>query len=307
MRPTSGLCVLAVLLAALAHSAPRVAAKPSLTMPAAEKEEEEVAVDEPMQTVAKLPAIEPPMVETEEEQEEEEEESSSKATISLLFSKGSWFKSFFRPKPTGADQKKDAEDNDEDGETNPNATLPLKMSTVDDGVGGDDGAAADDENQRGRRRVDAHLPPHWKALASAPNKGRQPLATTPNKGPSAGSWSAPPPNRRPVSTKSRPPVDGLTTEYNASPRPARKTYFPRRQWYRRYQRPSYYSARQWYMPMKYAASRKSSYATSTAFPNRVGVPNRGNYPNSAWQYSPYNYISKEPPRKESSNKKGDGY
>jgi len=299
MRPTSGLCVLAVLAALFA---PRVAAKPSLTMPDPEKEEE-VAVDEPMQTVAKLPAIEPPMVETEEE--EEEENSSSKATISLLFSKGSWFKSFFRPKPTGAYQKKDAEDDDKDEETNPKETLP----TVDDGVGGD-AAAGDDENQRGRRRVDAHLPPHWKALASAPNKGRRPLATTPNKGPSTGSWSAsppPPPNRRHASTKSGLPIDGLTTEYDASPRPARQTYFPRRQWYRRYQPSRYYSARQWYMPKKYDASKKSSYATSTAFPNRVGIPNRGNYPNSAWQYSPYNYISKEPPRKKSSNGKGDGY
>jgi len=306
------LCLLAVLAALLlaSSSVARVGAKPSFTMPDGEgdeAEEEDVAVEvaeDPVevdgQTEFKSPVIEPPLNEAEEEEEEETpKRRSSKGTFSLLFSKGSWFKSFFRPKPAVANPTEGIDDEDGETEIEP-------ISTMVDGVdvGSDD--TADDESQRGRR----HLPPHWKVLTAkytaAPNKGRQPLAMPPNKGSAVG--SSPPPNRRYESPASKPPVavDGLAAAPYASWRPARKTYAPKKQWYRHYQSPSYYSRRQWYAPRKYADSKKSS-ADSTAFPNRVGVPNRGNYPNSAWQYSPYNYLSKEPPRKQSSTGKGDGY
>jgi len=305
------LCLLAVLAALLlaSSSVARVGAKPSFTMPDGEGDEAEeedlgdvAAAEDPVevdgQTEFKSPVIEPPLNEAEEEEEEETpKRRSSKGTFSLLFSKGSWFKSFFRPKPAVANPTEGIDDEDGETEIEP-------ISTMVDGVdvGSDD--TADDESQRGRR----HLPPHWKVLTAkytaAPNKGRQPLAMPPNKGSAVG--SSPPPNRRYESPASKPPVDGLAAAPYASWRPARKTYAPKKQWYRHYQSPSYYSRRQWYAPRKYADSKKSS-ADSTAFPNRVGVPNRGNYPNSAWQYSPYNYLSKEPPRKQSSTGKGDGY
>ena len=51
----------------------------------------------PWQTEFKSPVIEPPLNEAEEEEEKETpKRRSSKGTFSLLFSKGSWFKSFFR-------------------------------------------------------------------------------------------------------------------------------------------------------------------------------------------------------------------
>lgn len=309
------LCLLVVLAALV--STMRVGAKPSFTMPDGDDEEEDVAVAaDPVEIdeqVLKSPVTEPPLIETDEKAEEEVEQEaeetpgrrSSKGTISLLFSKGSWFKSFFRPKPPLANPKEDEDNEDEETELKPTSSA-AKSSIVDGvSVGSDD--VADDESQRGRR----HLPKYWssKALTPAPNKGRQPLAMPPNKGSAVGSAPSPsqPPNRRYASSGSKPPVDGLTAKPNVSWRPARKTYAPRKQWYRHYQPPSYYSRRQWYVPVKYSEPKKSSPSTSTAFPNRIGVPNRGNYPNSAWQYSPYNYISKEPPRKQTSSRKGDGY
>ena len=57
----------------------------------------EMKKEMPWQTEFKSPVIEPPLNEAEEEEEEETpKRRSSKGTFSLLFSKGSWFKSFFR-------------------------------------------------------------------------------------------------------------------------------------------------------------------------------------------------------------------
>ena len=63
----------------------------------------EMKKDLPLQ-VLKSPVTEPPLMKTDEKAEEEGDQEaeetpgrrSSKGTISLLFSKGSWFKSFFR-------------------------------------------------------------------------------------------------------------------------------------------------------------------------------------------------------------------
>jgi len=299
------LCLLAVL-AILAPAAMRADAKPSFTMPEedADEEEVEVAIEVEVddQPVVETPVTEPPLNDAEGKAEETPARTSSKGTFSLLLSKGNWFRSFFRPKPAVTMPEEDADDAGAGGETELEPDSASANSAIADGisVGSDDGA--DDGSERGRR----HLPPHWKALSAnaAPNKGRrQPLAAPPNK----GSSPSKPPNRSYASPVSKPPVDGYTAKPTAPWRPARKTHATKRQWYRRYQSPRQYSRRQWYVRRKYADSKKSSRTLSTAFPNRVVVPNRGNYPNSAWQYSPYNFLSKEPPRKQSPPAKKDGY
>ena len=126
---------LSAVLAVVALAVTRVGAKPSFTMPDGDGDEEEAAVAEDsaevdeqgnelichfksslkifswqaqcsksisdlninfLQEVLKPPVTELPIHEAEEEIEETPARTSSKGTFSLLLSKGSWFKSFFR-------------------------------------------------------------------------------------------------------------------------------------------------------------------------------------------------------------------
>jgi hypothetical protein len=237
--------------------------------------------------------------------------SPSRSSISQLFSRGSWFKTFFKPRKI---QEVETEEPSKTKEvltpetpktvkTIPNADARAKVPNTTDGAN-----PIGEENERGRRGVDSNLPPNKGSAASTatPNKGGPPPPPTGQfpirRIPSSRPSSRPAAPNTLVTSQPR-PVDGVASP-PAGPPPSPNTGY-RNPWFHSSNTPYYPQQRPQQRPQQlpqqlprrpfyYSSAYTRSSSSSSAFPNRVPVPNRRNYPNSHAQYSPYDYMAKDP-------------